>query len=151
MSVAILARLLESIHLVSMLKRARVARFYGDPALRDAEAKRQDGGKALRQWVMSELVSGNVDAAKTATWCHYITEVGGHGVSDLSKKPSQAMKHASEHLKKNGSRGPAARCLAYRGPQLRQAGVQTSDPMCPYVSFIGSSQLYTLSKSSTRK
>ena len=64
----------------------------------DAEAL-EKSGKKFRSYLLEKYASGSLTAADTCILAHLHGEAGGLGAEDLGLHPSQASKHASDHLR----------------------------------------------------
>ena len=64
----------------------------------DTEAISQ-AGKKYRAFLLEKYSSGSLTAADTCILAHLHGEAGGVGAEDLGLHPSQASKHASNHLR----------------------------------------------------
>ena len=78
-----------------MFKRARTFEVDEQPV----NAAQKAAGEVLRNHLLDKWATQGMTGCEVATLCHYISEAGAFGVSDLALKPEQASKHGHEHIR----------------------------------------------------
>ena len=94
--------------LIMSFKRARAELGAGgaftlpqNPEAEDFE-ELQKAAKNFRSFLVDKYASGSISASDTCVLAYLHVEAGGQGAEDLALHPSQASKHASDHLRCQG-------------------------------------------------
>ena len=80
-----------------MRKRARI-QTQDDDEPGPLAAARNEAGDRLRMFLLDRFTMGSLPGSDVAELCHWITQAGGVGVSELGLRPDQAAAHGHRHI-----------------------------------------------------
>ena len=68
------------------------------------EPLQSEASQQLRRMLLDRFTMGSMSGADVAEICHWVTEAGAKGVSELGLKPEQATKHGHEHVRRHAGK-----------------------------------------------